>query len=104
MLGASHNEAVSALREAGNCIQLLVCDGWNTPTSPPPEPPQQETQNHDSTDAFQKHPNGEVTSSNLVAPESSVDVERPPSANQEKVCEQPRLHKLIQHLLKLNKF
>ena len=35
LLGASHSEAVSALREAGNSIKLLVCDGWNDPTGPP---------------------------------------------------------------------
>ena len=38
LLGASHNEAVSALREVGDEIQLLVCDGWNAPTAPIPEP------------------------------------------------------------------
>ena len=31
LLGASHNEAVTALRNAGDSIHLLVCDAWNEP-------------------------------------------------------------------------
>ena len=29
ILGATHAEAVSAMRETGNSIHLIVCDGWN---------------------------------------------------------------------------
>ena len=29
ILGATHSEAVSAMRETGNSIHLIVCDGWN---------------------------------------------------------------------------
>ncbi len=29
LLGASHAEAVNAMRNTGNSIHLLVCDGWN---------------------------------------------------------------------------
>ena len=38
LLGASHAEAVSSLRDAGSVIKLLVCDGWNDPTGPPVYP------------------------------------------------------------------
>ena len=33
LLGASHSEAVAALRNSGNTIHLLLCDGWNNPAS-----------------------------------------------------------------------
>ena len=29
LLGATHSEAVNAMRETGNSIHLIVCDGWN---------------------------------------------------------------------------
>ena len=29
LLGATHNEAVEALRSSGDSIHLLLCDGWN---------------------------------------------------------------------------
>ena len=29
MLGATHQEAVRALRQAGNRVQIMVCDGYN---------------------------------------------------------------------------
>ena len=88
LLGASHNEAVSSLREAGECIQLLVCDGWNTPTPGTPEPNLAST-GYD-IDAIQPPyntsvTNGQVKSVESVAPEGDL-ADRPPSANQEKVC------------------
>ena len=33
LLGATHSEAVDAMRQAGNSIQLLLCDGWNEPVA-----------------------------------------------------------------------
>lgn len=36
MLGATHNEAVRALRKAGNRIQIMVCDGFLHGTDSPP--------------------------------------------------------------------
>ena len=89
MLGASHNEAVSALREAGDSIQLLVCDGWNTPTPRTPEPDVTSADDHiDATEPqYNKTaPNGEVNSTCAVVAGGSDLAERPPSANQEKVC------------------
>ena len=29
LLGASHQEAVNALRAAGNSLHILICDGYN---------------------------------------------------------------------------
>ena len=37
LLGATHAEAVNILRNAGNTIKLLVCDGFNP--SPPSDNP-----------------------------------------------------------------
>ena len=34
LLGASHTEAVNALRSAGDSIHLLLCDGFNDPADP----------------------------------------------------------------------
>ena len=53
LLGASHSEAVSAMRNTGDSIHLLVCDGWSeeqvtkpaaiqnggSTEMPPPPPP-----------------------------------------------------------------
>ena len=33
LLGATHSEAVKAMRETGNSIHLIVCDGWNSASS-----------------------------------------------------------------------
>ena len=99
LLGASHNEAVSALREAGECIQLLVCDGWNTPTPRTPDLPL--ILDNDKIDSNQQKPtnsgdtNGQVNTNNFAEAEDSEVVERPPSANQEKVSSfQPYLNDL----------
>merc|ERR1712008_411546 len=35
LLGATHSEAVDALRNSGNSIHLLVCDAWNESAAPP---------------------------------------------------------------------
>ena len=51
LLGASHAEAVSALREAGSLIKLLVCDGWNDPTGPPVFPELSSNGHHDDDEA-----------------------------------------------------
>ena len=32
LLGATHAEAVEALRSSGDSIHLLLCDGWNNQT------------------------------------------------------------------------
>ena len=53
LLGASHAEAVSALREAGSLIKLLVCDGWNDPTGPPLFPELSSNGHHDDEAAVE---------------------------------------------------
>lgn len=35
LLGATHSEAVAAMRNTGDSIQILVCDGWNVPVAQP---------------------------------------------------------------------
>ena len=35
MLGATHQEAVRALRSAGDRIQIMVCTGWASGTDSP---------------------------------------------------------------------
>ncbi|XP_019513393.1 PREDICTED: protein scribble homolog isoform X3 [Hipposideros armiger] len=37
LLGLTHGEAVQLLRSAGNTLTVLVCDGFDTSTSPPSE-------------------------------------------------------------------
>ena len=39
LLGATHSEAVDALRSTGNSIHLLVCDAWNESANFAPPPP-----------------------------------------------------------------
>ena len=39
LLGATHAEAVEALRSSGDSIHLLLCDGWNNQTEKPLMPP-----------------------------------------------------------------
>ena len=87
LLGASHNEAVSALREVGDNIELLVCDGWNTPTPRSPEPvPVFFT---DRTDAVSQPDsttqNGQVSSGVELPTKSDDSADRPSSVNGEKV-------------------
>ena len=36
LLGATHQEAVTALRAAGDSIHLLLCDGFDDPDAPAP--------------------------------------------------------------------
>ena len=38
LLGATHAEAVEALRSSGDSIHLLLCDGWNNQTERPELP------------------------------------------------------------------
>ena len=87
LLGASHNEAVSALREVGDNIQLLVCDGWNEPTPPSPEPIP--VLDSDRTDTASSHDstvqNGQVGSGVEVPTKSRDSSDRPSSVNGEKV-------------------
>lgn len=37
LLGLTHGEAVQLLRSAGDTLTVLVCDGFDTGTSPPSE-------------------------------------------------------------------
>ena len=88
LLGASHNEAVSALREVGDNIQLLVCDGWNSPTPLIPEP--NVPSHSDLNEAGSPHydsstQNGQFNSCIEVSPKSSESADRPSSVNGEKV-------------------
>ena len=69
LLGASHSEAVSALREAGDLIKLLVCDGFNEPTTPP-------SNGTDSADhADEEEEEKEQEAPKTPSPEPSVPVE-----------------------------
>ena len=86
LLGASHNEAVSALREVGDNIELLVCDGWNTPTNQTLEP--EPRSNHDRIDAVSPQlgtTNGENSSSVSVSVARGDLPELQSSDSQEKV-------------------
>ena len=73
LLGATHSEAVDALRSTGNSIHLLVCDAWNESASSasstnfaPPPPPSSlkaiqngnrgSTLHEDNTDSEQQPP------------------------------------------------
>ena len=90
LLGASHNEAVSTLREVGDKIQLLVCDGWNTPSTATPEPnlTSDIEQNNDVDSSSQynsRTQNGQLRSGVEVPSKSSDPTERPSSVNGEKV-------------------
>ena len=87
LLGASHNEAVSALREVGDNIELLVCDGWNTPTPRSPEPVPVLVAH--LTDAVlppdSTTQNGQVSSVVELPTKSDDSSDRPSSVNGEKV-------------------
>lgn len=63
LLGASHSEAVSALREAGDEIKLLVCDGFNEPTP-------SATNGHDDFNVH--HEYDQKTNEDAVEPEPSA--------------------------------
>ena len=67
LLGATHSEAVDALRSTGNSIHLLVCDAWNESANfAPPPPPSSlkaiqngnrgSTLHEDNTDSDQQPP------------------------------------------------
>ena len=78
-LGVSHIEAVSALQKVGNNIHVLVCDGWNTPTPPSPEPNLVSEFNHH--DAVPPHDssthNGQVSSGVETSTKGNDASERP---------------------------
>jgi protein scribble len=73
LLGATHAEAVGALRNAGNSIQLLVCDGWNSDKSI-----------EDKSSKAEHVPESDVQPEPEVHPEQ--ELERPKSA-QEKILD-----------------
>ena len=90
LLGASHNEAVSTLREVGDDIQLLVCDGWNTPTPATPEPIitsdlEQQKNSVPSSHYNSSTQNGQIISGVDVTSKITDSEERPSSVNGEKV-------------------
>ena len=82
---------MSTLREVGDNIQLLVCDGWNTPSHSTPEPNlTPDTDKHaDVISSSHYNPstqNGQLSSGVEMSSKSSDSVERPSSVNGEKVC------------------
>ena len=72
LLGATHSEAVDALRSTGNSIHLLVCDAWNESANFAPPPPPS------SLKAIQ---NGNRGSTLLEDNTDSLDQHQPPRPN-----------------------
>ena len=72
LLGATHSEAVDALRNSGNSIHLLVCDAWNDSATAPKAP----------AAALETIQNGNRTNSSIEADEVDQQPPRPNSAQE----------------------
>ena len=80
LLGATHQEAVSALRNAGDSIHLLLCDGFDDPEAQP-----KALMSPSSSEESARSPTSSVVAVEKQETESVKEVEEQPQNLQDKV-------------------